>query len=114
DEESPLLRNARPGRHLHDRANTSLPGARLHLTETVAEHPLELVALGTYQHQLLARRLRELERLQFPLQDRPRDLRELRPKRDAQPVRLGERLAQRELPAPGSAADERRRQRDLA
>src|SRR4029453_5616059 len=57
---------------------------------------------------------RQLERLELQLQHGRRQLGQLGPERRAESPGLRERFAQRELTAQGPAADERRRQRDLA
>ena len=58
--------------------------------------------------------LRQLDELEPELEDGSRQLREPRRERDADAVGLGARLAQGQRPPPRAAADEPRRERDLA
>ena len=75
--------------------------------------PLQHVALGGDELELLAGVLGELHHLEPKLERRRRQLGELRPERGPEPGRVGGRLAQRHRPAPRGAADEPRPERDL-
>src|SRR4051812_10901179 len=108
------LGNARPRRHLHDRRDPARTDARAHLAQALPEPAAPVLALRTKELQLLALVLGELEQLDLQARHRPRQLGELRNDRHAQPRRLGRRLAQRDRPPPGAAADELRRQAELA
>ena len=105
NDECPRLRNPRPRRNFHHRAHRPRPRARAHLPQPFAQAHDRLLPRRLDERELLARVLRELDRLEPELDDRRRELLQLRPERRAQ--------ARRALPsrraASSLAATSRRR-----
>jgi hypothetical protein len=82
------------------------------LAQPLAQAPPVLGTRGE-QLELLPVRRRQRDELEPQLDNRRRQLGELRRKRRAEPRRVGGRLAERHRPAPRGAADEPRPERDL-
>ena len=110
------FRDARPRRDLHDGVDRPRAGARPHLAQALAADGCRSSAPAGLRRARAAGRVDSVSSTSSSRSssDRRRQLGELRPERGAQPVALGRRLAQRERPPPRAAADEPRRERDLA
>src|SRR6266542_6103707 len=109
-----LLWQTRPWRDLDDGADGSGAGPGADLTQAFAQVRSQLGPFRPDELELLARGLGQGQRLERQLDDRRRQLQQLRPERDAQAGGLGGCVPQRDRPPPRAAADEPRRQRDLS